>query len=478
MPIDLDKSVARDPHTDADLRKVLPKLQGNILKGHGREHTINIFVTFRESVEVVRRNLIALAKRYVTSAEAQQTQTDDWLNFQVPGGLFGNLMLTAKGYRALGFTPAQLAAFAEAGNGPAASVKSNFLEGAHTHASELADPPVAKWDRGFRGDIHMLLLLADDDRAFLRREARAAISVLSTFADVVAVEHGDALRDANQEGIEHFGYADGRSQPVFLTTDLADEGATDVWNPVEPLKLVLREDKLAKDPTGDSFGSFYVFRKLEQNVRGFIARENDLADALGLKGEDRARAGAMAVGRFRDGTPLVVSPTDGFLPVKENNFRYDGKNEAKCPFHAHIRKTNPRGDIVAEFGAPEGAEREHRIVRRGITYGIRAAHPQDEQDISKLPSGDVGLLFACFQANIPNQFAFMQQGWANAEDFVRQRTGQDPVISQGGSTVDQTWPVAWGQAPTQKLNFGQFVTMKGGEFFFAPSMPFLASFEP
>jgi hypothetical protein len=38
--------------------------------------------------------------------------------------------------------------------------------------------------------------------------------------------------------------------------------------------------------------------------------------------------------------------------------------------------------------------------------------------------------------------------------------------------------VAWGQAPTQKLNFGQFVTMKGGEFFFAPSMPFLASFEP
>jgi hypothetical protein len=228
-------------------------------------------------------------------------------------------------------------------------------------------------------------------------------------------------------------------------------------------------------------------------------REQNLADALKLKGPDRARAGAMAVGRFEDGTPLVLSQTDGFIPIKENNFTYEADQVgAKCPFHAHIRKTNPRGDIARQFGIPEEvAERPRRITRRGITYGERNRHPDAFQALEDLPTEGVGLLFMCFQSSIANQFAFMQNAWVNNETFLLDGTGIDPIIGQAPlpgtgapAPIEQTWPVQWGPQPdpnnpgslkhpdTEPFFFGGFVTLKGGEFFFAPSMPFLKVLAP
>ena len=131
-----------------------------------------------------------------------------------------------------------------------------------------------------------------------------------------------------------------------------ESGAIEAWDPLAPLSLVLRPDPGVTDP--DAFGSYYVFRKLEQDVMGFAVAEHRLADELGLEGSDRARAGAMIVGRYRDGTPLVLSETDGFVPAKANDFRYEPHLTSvgtmapsdplgvKCPFHAHIRKVNPR----------------------------------------------------------------------------------------------------------------------------------------
>ena len=97
-----------------------------------------------------------------------------------------------------------------------------------------------------------------------------------------------------------------------------------------------------------------------------------------------------------------------------------------------------------------------------------------------LPSTGVGLLFVCFQASIANQFAFMQRSWADTEAFLIGGTGVDPVIGQvpggGPAPIAQQWPKQWGQAGTvQPFSFGQFVTLKGGEFFFAPSIAFLKS---
>jgi deferrochelatase/peroxidase EfeB len=157
-----------------------------------------------------------------------------------------------------------------------------------------------------------------------------------------------------------------------------------------------------------------------------------------------------------------------------NNFTYDDDEDArKCPFHAHIRKVNPRGGT-----GNLKEERKHRIVRRGITYGERQVEPKDDPSLDQMPTTGVGLLFMCFQSSLANQFGFLQKKYANSPDFVKADTGLDPLIGQkeaNACPIGQQWPREWGKAGVTRFHFGDFVKLKGGEFFFAPSIPFLTN---
>ncbi len=484
MPVNLNNTAPINPD-DAAFDAMLTNLQGNILKGHGRDHTVHIFFQLTGTATTFRPKLIALAGRLVTSAKQQHIETKQFKDFGVPGQMFGNLFFTARGYSKLGFSAAQITAgFPEAGG-------TQFRDGMAAHGMQFNDPAPATWDTGYQGNlIDGMLLIADDDLGFLLRQARTILNEMAAFSTILAVERGNALRNEDGEGIEHFGYVDGRSQPLYFTTDIANDGNTDKWNPFAPLSLALVPDgslpKTGAGAVADAFGSYFVFRKLEQDVLHFKLREQDLADTLGLVGSDRERAGAMAVGRFEDGTPLALSQTDGFIPSKENNFQYDiDPNGLKCPFQAHIRKANPRGDIVRKLvpgGDVEQVERRHRITRRGITYGTRERHPNALASLDEIPTGEVGLLFMCFQSSIADQFAFMQQSWVNNESFVVPGAGLDPVIGQKPATpapIPQKWTAPWGTAaPAKSFSFGQFITLKGGEYFFAPSIPFLKKLAP
>jgi Dyp-type peroxidase family len=503
-------------------------LQGNILNGHGRDRTVNIFLRLPDDVAAAKSLMRQLAT-LVTSAHQQERERHQFKNFGIPGWLFGGLVLSAAGLRKLGTTDAELTTAFPDELEDIRLTQSNFIDGMAQHAvDDLGDADPAGWEATFDG-VDALLLLADDGEEYLLRQARIVIDFIeSAGGTITGIEHGLALSTDAGEGIEHFGYVDGRSQPLYTTSDFrrkddsvgvnlavdgtidrastfenlgaAGKGSIDKWDPFEPLNRVLILDPLLDDP--DCYGSFFVFRKLEQNVRDFTIREQQLADKLGLKGEQREQAGALAVGRFRDGTPVVLSPTDGRAPPKDNNFRYDGADASTgpdggqgkalhCPFQAHIRKTNPRGDIVRQLpGATESNERSRRITRRGIPYGRRNRHPDAFQAIDDLPSEGVGLLFMCFQANIRKQFAFMQRGWANNQSFVVGGTGIDPIIGQiddgindpaAPNTIDHTWPKDWDggvTGPTESFFFGKFITTKGGEFFYAPSIPYLMSLAP
>ncbi|WP_333336931.1 MULTISPECIES: hypothetical protein [unclassified Microcoleus] len=116
-------------------------------------------------------------------------------------------------------------------------------------------------------------------------------------------------------------------------------------------------------------------------------------------------------------------------------------------------------------------ERRHRIARRGLSYG--------EDDVTKEPETGSGLLFLCFQADIENQFNFMQSAWANQKNFCQINVGPDPLIDQvsgkasGQPIGTQKWPEKWGEAETAQYDFSLRVTMKGGEYFFAPSISFI-----
>ncbi|HEY0463590.1 MAG TPA: hypothetical protein VGC79_05250 [Polyangiaceae bacterium] len=473
MPIDIEARIARNPG-DPAMRTVLEKLQGNILRGHGRDHTRNLFVTFSATADEIRAELIPLLAAIATSALQQQVR-DDKSGVQPDRGPFANFFLSAAGYRELGFSSAQIRDCLPE-HPPVASVQANFRDGMREHWRQLGDPHPDDWEIGYRSKIHALFLLADDDAARLDDTEQRVAKCLAKVGKLQVIERGQALRNAAGQGFEHFGYADGRSQPIFFESQLASEGSTERWNPLEPLSLVLTPDRAGGDQ--DAFGSFYVFRKLEQNVREFHRREQVLADALGLTGHDRDRVGAMAVGRFRDGTPLVAAQRAHAATPLPNDFRFDN-TRGRCPFHAHIRKVNPRGDLAANIARPETeVERNRRIVRRGIPYGQVPIPPWEDQPLDERPTAGVGLLFGCFQASIGRQFAFIQERWVNRTDFPDGDTGIDPILGTPKAGDQNRWNLGWGSTDSKTIEFGRFVSMKGGEFFFAPSMPFLSVLRP
>ena len=154
---------------------------------------------------------------------------------------------------------------------------------------------------------------------------------------------------------------------------------------------------------------------------------------------------------------------------------------AKCPFHAHIRKVNPRGS--GGFEDPAG-ERKHLMARRGQTYGDRPDGISAEVPPSSRPTRGVGLLFMAFNADIGQQFDFTQSAWANNPGFPAVPSGgAEPGIDQiigHGPRPDVTAAAKWGDATSLKATdaVAEAVDMRGGEYFFMPSLAFLRTLSP
>jgi Dyp-type peroxidase family len=474
-PLPIDESDARN-------QSWLERLQGGILRGHGRDFASYLFFEFGNcDANRCAKTVRELTETYVTSAARQYRDTVIYRKTGLPGPTFGSIFLTAHGYEKLGLSEQ---APNEAVDEPdRLHPTRGFCDGMKGAVEDLNDPPVSEWDEGYRHRIDAMLLLADDDERHLSRVTREAYDWLSSDHVVHVCERGAALRNEKGEGIEHFGYVDGRSQPLFLADDFTwdaaarltgerGRGAVASWNPFAPLDLVLVPDALGGSV--ECFGSFLVFRKLEQNVRGFIKREAELADALGLQGADRERAGASVVGRFRDGTPVVLSDRQGWRPREDNNFTYEEDARGRrCPLQAHIRKVNPRTKIEGFAPALMESPEDRRIARRSITYGKTT--PASDDSVDMQPTKGVGLLFMCFQASIRRQFAFMQRVWANNPFFPSSIAGTDPLIGQSNQDHRQYWRPVYNDLDEIACDFQKFVTMKGGEYFFAPSLPFLTS---
>ena len=457
LPLDLN---------DAEASQFLSGIQGNIIKGHGRDFTAHLILKMTGPPQTVKSWIAKFASQRVTSAATARRQTVVWRDVKDKGDPFAMFLLAPDGYRYLGFGGDHLP-------GPRNDQFTNpshsqyFLLGMKGQSSvpgrRYNDPPPAEWEPAYQHQIHAMVLLADDDMTRLNQSVRDTTASLAGVFELLTTERGKVLRDVFPRGeldIEHFGFQDGVSQPLMIRQDIDHEIArrgNTHWDPAAPLWLALVEE-----PGGrGGFGSFMVFRKLEQNVKAFWDALGTLSKQSGIAVED---LGAMAVGRFRDGVPAV--PTATIDPTSDpNDFHYDQDPDgAKCPFHAHIRKTNPRGDItrIIEPPPPPEFEKARRIVRRGITYG-------DRPDLSVRPETGVGLLFICFQSNL-DQFVIQQEG-SDGNDFIHPGDGVDAVIGQNSAPIAQTWP----SGGAVKFTMANMTKMRGGEYFFAPSMSFLKS---
>lgn len=470
MPVKLDTPASEFDDSAAEVQAMLGNLQANILKPHGRDYARHVFLRFTAPADAVKTWIRTRMVPEVTSAKKQ---------FDVPpntdGGVVLGLFLSAAGYRHLGF---QTGGFASGAFRKGMKDQSDgLLDGLFDRDNK--DPAPDRWEAPFQKEIHALVTVADDREDRAESTADAVRQSVRGVAEVLTTENGNTLRRKNPktgrfDPVEHFGYFDGISQPAFLKRDWQKQPNRDAWDPGARLSLVLADDPLTSEV--DAFGSYLVYRKLGQDVARFEAQVAALAARLGVSPE---LAGAMVVGRFKDGTPIVRSGAPGMGDFNNFNFRED-REGAKCPFHAHIRKVNPRGTTPATSLEDE---RRRRIARRGIPYGRPLPGVADEPRADPDPSIPRGLLFLCFQSNIGAQFEFIQRTWVDNEHFptgvltfgiLQRDTGDDPLIGQDRDEA-QRWPRAWGSRDKTTINFEAAVTLKGGEYFFAPSLPFLRS---
>jgi deferrochelatase/peroxidase EfeB len=173
---------------------------------------------------------------------------------------------------------------------------------------------------------------------------------------------------------------------------------------------------------------------------------------------------AKIVGRWPDGTPLTLSPLgpDAAVasdPRRINAFSYsEDANGFGCPLGAHIRRANPR-DSPGFFDGR--LTNRHRIVRRGRAYG-----PPLPAGVLDDDGADRGLVFVCFQADIWRQFETIQALWIDDGDPFGLGRDKDFLVGEpdGGK---MTIP---GRPPYFLKPQPRFVTMRGGEYLFQPSI--------
>ncbi|HTD37384.1 MAG TPA: hypothetical protein VK669_07710 [Candidatus Limnocylindrales bacterium] len=250
-------------------------------------------------------------------------------------------------------------------------------------------------------------------------------------------------------------------------------------------------------------GTYLVVRDLEQDVRGFRQFVHDRAREAGMTPEALAAA---FVGRTYDGEspmPRSAEPIAGVDPDEAvlNAFTY-GSDPAgtRCPVGAHVRRANPRNAdfpgkpagllarIVALLGfGPHGYRddtmsptRFHRVLRRGREYGPGLSA---EEALQPAPPGDPerGLHFICVNANISRQFEFLQNAWAMSAKFDCLNAETDPLLGtrvpSPGCPSTSHFTVPHEGAPRTRLaGLPRFVTLRGGAYFFLPSLRALRYF--
>lgn len=408
-------------------------IQANILKGIGR---VNKKLICLELGNDVNTNKELMSKIPVTSFKEQLEMSSNYKLGLNDGNLsVFNVYISASGYRKLGFSNDKIP-------GDAA-----YREGMKNRQRLLDDIDV--YETPYTNDLDVLVSISNDSITHLDKETNDIISLLETFKSIksIHIEHGNIIKSKDDAAIGHFGFQDGKSQPLFMTSDIQKNEPALNFDASAPKELVLTTDPNVPD----AYGSFIVYRKYEQHVKTFYSEIKRIAKRVNTSYENVA---SHIFGWQRDGTALANNQEKG-----SNDFNYDDDfSGSKCPFHAHSRKVNSR-----KFGE----EKDWRILRRSVSYGDRTDDIYKDDD--NKPDSDVGLLFIGFMNSIENQFEHVQTKIANNQDFPSTHTGIDPLIGNGNK---RRFNFNDGITKTE-YDLKKLVTLKGGEYLFAPSITFL-----
>jgi deferrochelatase/peroxidase EfeB len=420
-----------------------------------------------------------------------------WLETVIPGGP-----------RWSGNTPARA---------PAPRTPGAFDVPDHGYTEEHVDTPIT---------VHALLLLYARNDEDADAWARSVGDVLEPHA--VAIVHSfDLVLDVESSGIsrEHFGFADGLSQPAPYDANPEATGADSAVilggapvrtqtppsvqgtplgeflmgyfnghqepapGPVTPGQLddpsFSPDPRPAKaglqpHPTAEGFfdlgrnGAYMVVRELRQDVAAFWSAMD--RNAAAIRERDPANSGHVTaewiaervIGRTRDGHLLrpggALGPDSLGLP--DNDFRYFDRDPrgVGCPLGSHVRRANPRDTLAPNAAQKDDllhAANNHRILRRARKFGPRIADKRVDDAV------DRGLLFMCLNTDIARQFEFVQQTWLLNSDFATLGGEVDPLVGPAGRLTIREEPLR------RTVHVDTYVRAAGGEYFFLPSLPAL-----
>lgn len=447
---------------------VLKKMQANILWHHQKKFAIYSFLNFEENKrsEVVQW----LANLKLTSAFDQMNKRDEI-------DIIRCAYLTYKGYEFLNI-PSNLI--------PECGI--SIFKAGPEERTVYNDRRQFR-DKRYDAKPHLVLLEAfdDDSISFDEKINEFKISV-SGFVDLSKSFFETAFLNFKELKVtqDWFGFREGMGNPKFFSSKL-DKMHIRYKEPIPgnaPMHIVLKEDLNGGER--NCYGSFLVFLKLQQETENFKILCDELAGKMGISAEEAA---GLLIGRNKDGDPLVrkkiperaskqsiegvTGSEDPLNPENEqpegdpdanflNYFDYLNDNEGReCPFHAHIRKANPR---------KQGFE-ESNIVRRSMSYEERYKNEfNNEIEVERK-----GMFFMAFMRNIEEQFERLVNNRMYGFDELGPNDAHDPLI------MDENYQDRpYYNKNGEKIIFSKarkLVTYRGGIYLFAPSLPFFKNLD-
>ena len=441
-------------------------VQGEIFQPYMLDHEAHLLVQFPTA---------AAGKKFLGAIKERVSRADEW-DKSVDQRC--NLGLTYTGFAALGLSADELESFPYP-----------FRVGMAQRAAILGDVQASapeQWEKPYgQRDVHGWVMVKGKT-AVLRDTLAEEIADLAKHCGVAIMLRDDAddFTGPGNRTKEHFGFTDGIGQPAVCGApgpSYPGQGTPQpdgTWKDIALGSFLLGyPDEMGynapfpANPTLRRNGTFMAYRKLAQHVgrfRDYIEANKHL---VGGNGDLLA---AKMVGRWRSGAPLELCPNHddpaiGDDDQRTDNFRYNMDVEGmRVPHLSHIRRANPRD------GLPEDSviqPRLHRIIRRKTPYGPYLPEGAAEDDVAR------GIIFRVYNARIASQFEMVQSEWfASGNDAGGLSTDQDPITGltdpddKGPNRLGATMAIPREDGIKTLYGLPRFVTLKGGEYFFLPSL--------
>ncbi|MBB5338762.1 Dyp-type peroxidase [Tunturiibacter gelidoferens] len=439
-------------------------IQGFVLRGYNMPFARYLFLHFEDA---------GRAATFIHRLMREVTTGQRWDAGKPPSTV--NVAFTHRGLSALELPDATLLSFPV-----------EFQQGMKKRAAILGDTgrnSPDSWDELWRDDrVHAWLGVNASSPEALNARCADMLNVMRETNGAILLDAQDAASlvvNGVSTTKEHFGYTDGFGNPDYLGVERSSQPgqgkltSNGTWAPLATGELLLGyADEAGELPVGPvphilaSNGTFMVYRKLHQNLATF---RTYLDEHAALYAGGKEKLAAKFIGRWRDGTPIELSPDtqDQSItqdPARSTNFTFAADPAGtRCPMGAHVRRVNPRD----AFGFDGKLINRRRITRRGLPYGTWTPEDQPVND-----NEERGVIFIALNANISRQFEFVQQQWINYGNDAR--LGNEKDMLMGNHTGHGRFFVQGDTTPTNApfvcSDLPNFVELRGGDYFFLPSI--------